>query len=529
MTIKRALLSVSDKSGLADFATKLAASGVELISTGGTAAALRNAGLSVKDVSEVTGFPEILDGRVKTLHPKIHGGLLARTSKPEHLQTIEEHGIGLIDLVVVNLYPFAQTIAKPETVLTEAVEQIDIGGPSMLRSASKSFERVTVVCDPSDYGEVLEDMEDNNGDTSEALRARLAAKVFLHTGNYDLTISQYLASQPLAEESNQTLDVDEPARLPSVWTVSIPLEQQLRYGENPHQAAAFYRDPSVTETTVARAKQLQGKHLSYNNILDTEGALEAVRDFADLAKAACVIVKHSNPCGIAVGDDPLAAYNLARETDPDSAFGGIIAFSCEVSKAAAEKIVETFNEVLIAPGYSREALEVLATKKNLRVLATGEFTEKRPMKLVRGVVGGALVMDRDLGLVKAQDLKLVTSVTPTEKDLEALLFAWRCVKWVKSNAIVYTSHAATLGIGAGQMSRVDAAKIGVTKSRGQLNGCYMASDAFFPFRDSVDAAAENGVRGIIQPGGSIRDEEVVEAANEHSMIMVFTGMRHFRH
>ncbi len=530
MAIQRALLSVSDKTGLVDFAAKLAASGVELVSTGGTAAALRAGGLTVRDVSEVTGFPEILDGRVKTLHPAIHGGLLALTSKPEHMKTVAEHGIGLIDLVVVNLYPFAETISNAETTLAQAVEQIDIGGPSMLRSASKNFGRITVVCDPADYDEVLEDIGENDGDTSSALRARLAAKVFLHTGNYDLTIAQYLAAQPLAAEGNATVEEsDDAPAFPAVWTTALPLEQQLRYGENPHQAAAFYRDPSVVETSVARAKQLQGKHLSYNNILDTEGALEAVRDFADLAKAACVIVKHSNPCGIATGETPLKAYDSARETDPDSAFGGIVAFSCDVDGETAKRVAETFNEVVIAPGYTRDALEALSAKKNMRVLATGPFTEKRPMRLARGVVGGVLAMDRDLGLVKAADLKLVTAAAPTHQDLKALLFAWRCVKWVKSNAIVYTSESATLGIGAGQMSRVDAAKFGVAKARADLKGCYMASDAFFPFRDSVDAAAEHGVRGIIQPGGSIRDEEVIAAANEHSITMVLTGMRHFRH
>jgi len=527
--IQRALLSVSDKTGLADFAKKLVARGVELLSTGGTAAALRDAGLPVKDVSEVTGFPEILDGRVKTLHPMIHGGLLAKASKPEHLRTCAEHGIGLIDLVVVNLYPFQQTVAKPSTTLDAAIEQIDVGGPTMLRAAAKNFSRIVVVCDPADYAEVARELDENDGETTLPLRARLAAKVFMHTGNYDLAITQYLARQPIVGEAEATMDETEGERFPAVWSMTLPLQQSLRYGENPHQAAAFYRDPACAETSVAGARQIQGKHLSYNNILDAEGALEMVRDFADMARAACVIVKHSNPCGIAIGRTALEAYDQARETDPDSAFGGIVAFSCEVDGATAARVAETFNEVVIAPTYSKEAIETLAAKKNMRVLATGPFTPKNTMKLVRGVVGGVLVMDRDLGLAKVNDLKLVTTVTPVETDIEGLLFAWRCVKWIKSNAIVYTTRTATVGIGAGQMSRVDSAKIGALKARRPLAGCYMASDAFFPFRDGVDAAAEHGVRGIIQPGGSMRDEEVIKAANEHAIIMMLTGMRHFRH
>ncbi|MDK2971312.1 MAG: phosphoribosylaminoimidazolecarboxamide formyltransferase / cyclohydrolase [Candidatus Sumerlaeota bacterium] len=518
MPIQRALLSVSDKTGLADFAKTLAARGVELISTGGTAKALRDAGLAVRDISEVTGFPEILDGRVKTLHPMVHGGLLGRGDKEEHVRTMAEHGIARIDLVVVNLYPFVQTIAKPGVKRDEAVEQIDIGGPSMLRSAAKNFGRVTAVCDPADYESVAAEIV-AAGDTTAETRAKLAAKVFAHTAAYDAAIGAYLA-----KETSEDKDA-----LPPVWTMTLPRQQELRYGENPHQRAAFYRDPAFSETSLATAKQLQGKHLSYNNILDAEGALEMVRDFAGLAPAAAVIVKHSNPCGIALGATALEAYDRARATDPDSAFGGIIALSVEVDGALAERIGETFNEVVLAPSYAPEALERLAKKKNLRLLATGAFTPKQRVPIVRGVVGGLLVTDRDLGEVQLGDLKVVTTKHPTDEELKGMLFAWRCVKWVKSNAIVYARDSATVGIGAGQMSRVDAARVGAEKARTPLAGCTMASDAFFPFRDNIDTAAKAGIASVIQPGGSVRDAEVIEAANEHGIAMVFTGMRHFRH
>jgi len=521
---KNALLSVSDKSGLVEFAETLVKAGYRLLSTGGTSKALREANLDVTDVSDVTKFPEILDGRVKTLHPAIHAGLLADSSKSDHLDKMKELDLELIDIVVVNLYPFEQTVANPDVTLIEAIEKIDVGGPTMLRAAAKNHKRVAVVCDPGDYQCVAEELE-KSGEVSENTKFKLATKVFSRTAAYDQAITNFFMSQDSAESSDAE---DFPQKL----TFELPLQQSLRYGENPHQRAAFYRDPRFSETTIASSKQLQGKELSYNNILDAEGALEMVRDFADLAPAAAVIVKHSNPCGIAIGETLIDAYDRARETDPNSAFGGIIAVSTELDGKTAERIVETFNEVVIAPSLSDEAKEILSKKKNVRVLETGPFVAKQRHLITRGIVGGMLVTDRDLGLVTADDLKVVTDKQPTKGDLRGLLFAWRCVKWVKSNAIVYTNKFATLGIGAGQMSRVDSARIGTEKANRDghnLTGCFMASDAFFPFRDNIDAAAKVGVRGIIQPGGSIRDEEVIQAANEHSMFMVFTNMRHFRH
>lgn len=518
---KTALLSVSDKTGLTDLVRVLVASGIELVSTGGTAVHLRNAGFAVKDISEITNFPEVLDGRVKTLHPAVHSGILARREDPEHMAVLEKFQFRTIDFVIVNLYPFVATASDPNKSLEEVVEQIDIGGPSMLRSAAKNYSSVTVVTDPADYQRVAAEVE-GNGETSKALRAELAAKVFTHTSNYDAAISNYLHGKALEK-------TEEQGNWPTVYTISMPLAQPMRYGENPHQAAAFYRDPDCKETSLATAKQLHGKELSYNNILDAEGALEMVRDFADLSPAAAVIVKHSNPCGIAIGGSPLEAYGRARETDPDSAFGGIVALSMEVDEAAAAAINDTFNEIVIAPSFSEKALEVLTKKKNLRILATGAFTPKASTRVFRGIVGGMVVTDRDLGLVTTKELKVVTELAPSEEELNGLLFAWRCVKWIKSNAIVYTTHNRTLGIGAGQMSRIDSANIGAMKSRAPLAGSFMASDAFFPFRDSVDIAAKHGVKAIIQPGGSMRDDESIKAANEHGIVMVFTSMRHFRH
>ncbi|MBI1291115.1 bifunctional phosphoribosylaminoimidazolecarboxamide formyltransferase/IMP cyclohydrolase [bacterium] len=521
MSQRSALLSVSDKTGLVEIAQALANAGVRLISTGGTAAALRKAGLTVLDISEVTGFPEVMDGRVKTLHPAVHGGLLARRDVPEHMQVLTDHGFSTIDFVVVNLYPFVKTAQDTSKSLEEVIEQIDIGGPSMLRSASKNYESVTVVTDPADYPRVIAQLAES-GATTKAFRAELAAKVFQQTSAYDAAIASYLSAKALE-------GAEERGNWPSVFTVSMPLAQTMRYGENPHQAAAFYRDPACSETSVAGARQLHGKELSYNNILDAEGALEMVRDFTDLAPAAAVIVKHSNPCGIALGKSVFEAYERARETDPDSAFGGIVALSTEVDEEAAKAIGATFNEIVIAPSFSEGALAELTKKKNLRLLATGPFTPKKNTLIVRGVVGGAVVTERDLGMITAAELKPVTALVPGADDLAALLFAWRCVKWVKSNAIVYTSATATLGIGAGQMSRIDSANIGAMKSRKPLAGAFMASDAFFPFRDCVDIAAKHGIKAIIQPGGSVRDEESIAAANEKGIAMVFTGVRHFRH
>ena len=529
MPSRSALLSVSDKTGLADFARILASHDIRLISTGGTAEHLRRAGLEVVDVSAITGFPEILDGRVKTLHPAIHGGLLARRDDATHMHTIGKHGIAPIDFVVVNLYPFAAAAAKPGNPVEAVIEQIDIGGPSMLRSAAKNHSAVTVITDPADYARVADDLA-AHGETTPATRAALAAKVFLHTSAYDAAIANYLHAH-LEESANGEAE----AKWPTVLTLSMPLQQPMRYGENPHQAAAFYRDPDCGETSVAGSRQLHGKELSYNNILDAEGALEMVRDFADLSECAAVIVKHSNPCGIGIGATPLEAYERARSTDPTSAFGGIVALSREVDAPAATAIGETFMEIVLAPSFSGEALAILTKKKNLRLLATGPFTPKVNSRIVRGVVGGAVVTERDLGTIGDAELRVVTKSEPTAEDRKALLFAWRCVKWVKSNAIVYTSETRTLGIGAGQMSRVDSAKLGAWKAaetiggERPLAGSYMASDAFFPFRDCVDIAAGLGVRAIVQPGGSQRDQESIDAADAHGIPMVFTAMRHFRH
>lgn len=538
--IRRALLSVSDKTGLVDFARELSARGVELISTGGTHRALVAAGLAVIPIEDYTHFPEMLGGRVKTLHPKVFAGILARRDVADDCETLRHHQLPEIDLVVVNLYPFAATIARSGVTWEEAIEQIDIGGPSLLRASAKNHAHVTVVCDPADYSMVLDDMKSSAGATSLRLRRLLAQKVFAHTSLYDATIAAYFVQQgPGAGSSPASLSTVSgaaPAQraegttaFPDPFTLSWPKAQELRYGENPHQAAAFYADPDCKETSLARARQLHGKELSYNNILDAEGALEMIRDLADLAPAAAVIVKHSNPCGIAVGETAAEAYEQARACDPEAAFGGIVALSRTVDEPVARLLAETFLEVILAPEYSPEALTILQAKKNLRLLATGPFTPKQPMRLARGIVGGLLVMDRDLGRVDRAALKVVSKAQPTEDDLDGLLFAWRCVKWVKSNAIVYTSRWATLGIGAGQMSRADSARVGALKARSPLTGCFMASDAFFPFRDSVDEAAKAGVRAIIEPGGSIRDAEVIEAADEHGLILVFTGMRHFRH
>lgn len=517
-----ALISVSDKSGLAEFARTLADCGMELLSTGGTARALREAGLTVTDVSDVTGFPEILDGRVKTLHPAIHGGLLARRDVPEHMKVVEEHGFRTIDFVIVNLYPFVQAASKPGNPLEAVVEQIDIGGPSMLRSAAKNFASVTVVTDPADYQRVAAQLKES-GKTQPELRAELAAKVFAHTSAYDAAIANYLYEKAVS------VPEEEASPCPRILTLSMPMAQTMRYGENPHQSAAFYRDTACTETSIANSKQLHGKALSYNNVLDAEGALEMVRDFASLAPCAAVIIKHSNPCGIAIGGAPAEAYERARSCDPDSAFGGIVALSQEADAAVAEAINATFNEIVIAPSFSEEAQSILTKKKNLRLLATGAFTPKAKSMIARGIVGGALLMDRDIGTSPRDEWKVVSDTKPSAEDLDGLAFAWLCVKWVKSNAIVYTNHTQTLGIGAGQMSRIDASRIGEMKANFPLKGSFLASDAFFPFRDNVDNAAKIGVKAIIQPGGSVRDEESIAAANEHGIAMVFTGRRHFRH
>ncbi|MDD3529390.1 MAG: bifunctional phosphoribosylaminoimidazolecarboxamide formyltransferase/IMP cyclohydrolase [Gallionellaceae bacterium] len=516
--IKRALLSVSDKTGLIDFARALAGAGVELLSTGGTAKAIREAGLSVIDVSDYTGFPEMLDGRVKTLHPKVHGGILGRRDLPEHVATMQAHGIGNIDLVCVNLYPFVQTVAKPGCTLEDAIENIDIGGPAMVRSSAKNHAFVTIVTDPADYARVIDEMTANAGAVSDKTRFSLAIKAFEHTAAYDGAIANHFGK--LVEESE----------FPRTINLQFVKAQGMRYGENPHQNAAFYVEAGAKEASIATARQLQGKELSYNNIGDADAALECVKQFDQ--GPACVIVKHANPCGVAYGKDLLEAYDRAYQTDPESAFGGIIAFNGELDGETMKVIVERqFVEVIIAPKVSAAAVEIAAAKKNVRVLECGQWPAQPGSRLdFKRVNGGLLVQDADLALTN--EIKVVTKRVPTEAEMRALLFAWRVAKFVKSNAIVYARDDMTIGVGAGQMSRVNSARIAAIKAEHAglaVPGSVMASDAFFPFRDGIDNAAQAGIKAVIQPGGSMRDEEVIAAADEHGMAMVFTGMRHFRH
>jgi phosphoribosylaminoimidazolecarboxamide formyltransferase/IMP cyclohydrolase len=516
--IKRALLSVSDKTGLVDFARALHARGVELLSTGGTAKAIREAGIPVIEVADYTGFPEMLDGRVKTLHPKIHGGILGRRDLPEHVAAMERHGIGGIDLVCVNLYPFVETVAKPGCSIADAIENIDIGGPAMVRSAAKNHAFVTIVTDPSDYELVLKEMETGDGVVSEATRFSLAIKAFEHTAAYDGAIANHFGKLVAQSEFPRTLNLQ------------FRKAQAMRYGENPHQSAAFYVAAGETEASVATARQIQGKALSYNNIADADAALECVKQFD--AGPACVIVKHANPCGVAYGETLLAAYERAFQTDPESAFGGIIAVNGELDAETARAIVERqFVEVIIAPRVAAAAVEVCAAKKNVRLLECGPWPTQPGRRLdFKRVTGGLLVQDADLALYES--LKVVTRRAPTEAQMQDLLFAWRVAKFVKSNAIVYARDGMTIGVGAGQMSRVNSARIAAIKAEQaglEVKGAVMASDAFFPFRDGIDQAAAAGIAAVIQPGGSVRDEEVIAAADEHGMAMVFTGMRHFRH
>ena len=520
LPIRRALISVSDKTGIVDFARALIERGVEILSTGGTAKLLAGNGISVIEVADYTGFPEMMDGRLKTLHPKIHGGLLGRRGEDEGAMV--EHGIPPIDLLVVNLYPFEATVAKPDCALAEAIENIDIGGPAMLRAAAKNHAAVTVVVDAGDYQRVLAEMRDHAGAVSAATRFDLAVKVFEHTGRYDGAIANYLGS--IQAEGGR-----DP--FPRTYSVQFHKAQDMRYGENPHQGAAFYVEPKPAEACIATARQLQGKELSYNNVADTDAALECVKGFA---APACVIVKHANPCGVAIGSSLLEAYDRAYKTDPTSAFGGIIAFNRPLDGATAKAIVDRqFVEVIIAPEVTPEALAATASKQNVRVLACGNWGDVRaPGWDYKRVAGGLLVQDRDLGQVATSDLKVVTKRQPTDREMTDLLFAWQVVKFVKSNAIVYGKDGMILGVGAGQMSRVFSAHIAVMKAREEkldLKGAAMASDAFFPFRDGIDLAAEQGITAVIEPGGSMRDSEVIAAADEHGMAMVFTGMRHFRH
>jgi phosphoribosylaminoimidazolecarboxamide formyltransferase / IMP cyclohydrolase len=517
--IRRALLSVSDKTGLVDFARALAARDVELLSTGGTAKLLVEAGIAVTEVSAYTGFPEIMDGRVKTLHPRVHGGLLGRRGVDDAV--MQKHDIPPIDLLVVNLYPFAQTVARPDCTYADAIENIDIGGPAMVRAASKNHESVTVIVDPSDYAAVLADLAANAGATSIDTRNRLAAKAFAHTARYDTMVANYLMSREA--EAGEVF----PSSLPLVYEKL----QDLRYGENPHQRAAFYREPGVKGSCVASARMLQGKELSFNNIADTDTAVECVRVFAE---PACVIVKHANPCGVGTAVSLLDAYDRAYRTDPTSAFGGIIAFNRELDEATAAAIVgRQFVEVIAAPSVSAAAGAVLASKTNVRVLVTGPLGTPPDSELeYRSVVGGLLVQSRDTALAQPDTFKVVTQKTPTPSQYADLWFAWRVCKYVKSNAIVFAREGMTIGVGAGQMSRVYSTRVAALKARDEglaVEGSVMASDAFFPFRDGIDVAAEYGISAIVQPGGSKRDEEVIAAADEHGMTMVFTGMRHFRH
>ncbi|UYO92875.1 bifunctional phosphoribosylaminoimidazolecarboxamide formyltransferase/IMP cyclohydrolase [Pollutimonas sp. M17] len=530
MKIQTALISVSDKTGIVEFAQALAQRGVRLLSTGGTAKLLAQAGLDVTEVASHTGSPEILDGRVKTLHPKIHGGLLARRDSAQHLKTLEEHGIDRIDLLAVNLYPFRETIAKPDCTFADAVENIDIGGPAMLRAAAKNHGTpeggVTVVIDPADYARVLADMDGPQGQPSYGLRLELATKTYAHTAAYDGAIAAYLSSLAATEPEQDA----QPARdaWPRTLTVQMRQHQVLRYGENPHQSAAFYVDQPVGAGLLGSYRQLQGKELSYNNIADADAAWECVRSFQ---ASACVIVKHANPCGVALGDGPLQAYQQAFKTDPTSAFGGIIAFNRPVDAATAEAVSGQFVEVLLAPEYSSEALAVFAAKKNVRVLQVPQGDARNAFDIKR-VGGGWLVQNPDDYQVPESDFKIATKLAPTEQQMRDLMFAWKVAKYVKSNAIVFVGNGMTLGVGAGQMSRIDSARIASIKAENaglSLSGSAVASDAFFPFRDGLDVVAEAGATCVIQPGGSVRDDEVIAAADERGIAMVLTGARHFRH
>ncbi len=517
--IKTALLSVSDKTGLVEFARGLAGFGVKLLSTGGTAKLLADSGIAVTEVSDHTGFPEMLDGRVKTLHPKIHGGILARRDLPAHVAAINQAGIPTIDLVVVNLYPFTQTIARDGCTLEEAIENIDIGGPAMVRSAAKNHAHVAVVTDPADYAGILHEMQTANGAVGAPMRFKLAQKAFSHTAAYDGAISNYLTA--LGADGTRAL-------FPQRLNLNFELAQTLRYGENPHQNAAFYRDLDPAPGSLARYTQLQGKELSYNNIADADAAWECVKTFT---QPACVIVKHANPCGVAIAANPLEAYRLAFATDPTSAFGGIIAFNREVDADAAQAVAGQFVEVLIAPKVTAAAREALAKKGNVRVLEVPLAAGANVYDTKR-VGGGMLVQSPDGFNITANDLRVVTKKQPSAQQLEDLLFAWRVAKFVKSNAIVFCANGQTLGVGAGQMSRVDSARIASIKAQNAnlaLAGSVVASDAFFPFRDGLDVVADAGAVAVIQPGGSMRDAEVIAAADERGIAMVFTAHRHFRH
>lgn len=515
--IKRALISVYDKSGLLDLAKTLAGFNVEILSTGGTAKFLTENNLKVTNVSDVTGFPEILGGRVKTLHPKIHGGILAIRTDEDQMNELSAHGIAPIDMVVVNLYPFEKTVADPSVSLTKALENIDIGGPTMIRAAAKNFPGVVVVTSPDFYDQIIEELQSNEGSVSYHLRQKLALAAFQRTSQYDAAISDYLSAIE-----------KEPSSMPEAIHLNLQKIQNLRYGENPHQAAAYYAD-TASSLPPGTGKQLHGKELSFNNILDMNAAIGLSHEFE---QPCAIVLKHSNPCGAAVDDDIVRAYENAFKTDSVSAFGGIVSFNREVNKKVAEMMSKVFLEVIVAPSFSPEALEILTKKKNLRLIEWQGDLDFSQEYDIKKVVGGYLLQGMDVGGDDEKKYRVVTNRQPTEKEWAAMRFGWKIVKWVKSNAVIYVSKKQTLGIGAGQMSRVDSSRFAVQKSKDaglSLRGSVVISDAFFPFRDGIDAAAEAGAAAIIQPGGSIRDQQVIDAANEHNMAMVFTGVRHFRH
>lgn len=512
--IRRALISVSNKKGVIDFAKELSSLGVEILSTGGTAKSLKESGMSVRDVSDYTGFPEMLEGRLKTLHPKIHGGILARRKNPRDMDEIKMHEIEPIDMVVVNLYPFEETISKPDVTFSEAIENIDIGGPTMLRSASKNFEDVVVVVDPDDYPKIIEEMKNSDGDLSYKIRLELAKKVFRHTSRYDTIIADYLA-----------VVTKEEKQLPETLTMTFKRVSPLRYGENPHQVAAYYKENSPG-ISLSDVKILQGKEMSFNNYLDTHSALMLVLEFED---TACAIIKHNNPCGVALGKTIREAYTKAAKTDPVSAFGGVIAFNREVDGGAAEEITKLFVEVIIAPRFSKDALDIFSNKQNIRLLEMPDMKKQLDGWDIKRVAGGLLLQDWDTKKVAIRGLEAVTKRNPTEEELQGLSFAWKVCKHVKSNAIVYAFKDRTAGIGIGQTSRVYSARTGAVNALEPLKGSVVASDGFFPFRDGIDELHKVGVTAIVQPGGAMHDKEVIAAADEHNIAMIITGVRHFRH
>ena len=517
--INRVIISVSDKEGISNFAKGLEEFNVEILSTGGTAKKLRDAGVSVMDISEYTGSPEILDGRVKTLHPKIYGGVLALRDNETHIKQMQDNDMQPIDMIIVNLYPFEEVIKKENVDFMEAIENIDIGGPTMLRAAAKNYQYVTLVTHPEDYDDLLEELRQNNGSISEETNFNLAVKAFSYVSRYDAAISNYLGAIGPDGETN---------KFPPSLTIHMDKKMKLRYGENPHQEGSFYVQSGFEEPCISNSTQLQGKELSLNNIYDTDAALEAVKDYKE---SACVVVKHNNPCGVATDESVVEAFLKAKACDPVSSFGGIVAFNREVDEETANELAAMFLEVVIAPAYTDKALEVLSSKKNLRVMKTPEATLEAKAGLdFKKVIGGALIQDRDTGIERDfADMKVPTKRKPTDEELNALKFGWTVCKHVKSNAIVFAREGQTVGIGAGQMSRVDSVKIATIKAELPTQGATLASDAFFPFRDGIDEAAKAGITAIVQPGGSIRDQDIIDACDEHGIAMVFTGFRHFKH